>query len=198
MSSFSTSPEHRLPISHRHTSRRQSLLRLTDRHLTHELSQNARMSATHCESGVPHVWSDEAYPYPCSVCGNQVWRWCTVSECCAVCCGVEEPTPAEYEEDAAGTASCALLSTYSAAPVVLDTAVETEIVNTARGSEAVGHSSRNNTVAVALLFAQMPALVPSLYSAAAAALQLVLLSLRQSALLDPPQGWHYYCYHHLL
>jgi len=54
--------------------------------------------SSHCESGTPCVWSAEAVPYPCSDCGHQVWQWCTVSECCGVCRGIEAPVIVEEEE----------------------------------------------------------------------------------------------------
>ena len=58
----------------------------------------AALSATHCGSGEAHQWSKDDDAYPCAECGHLVWHWCTISECCAVCCAVEQPSEAAPEE----------------------------------------------------------------------------------------------------
>ena len=57
------------------------------------------LSPTHCSGGRLHVWPEEdsGISYPCSTCHNMVRRWCTLSECCGVCCGIEQAEEAGEE-----------------------------------------------------------------------------------------------------
>ena len=58
------------------------------------------LSPTHCANGAAHEWARAEDSYPCSTCRQLVWQWCAVSECCAVCCGVEGPI--DSDDDSGG------------------------------------------------------------------------------------------------
>ena len=63
------------------------------------------MTPTHCADGSAHEWVRQDDSYPCSTCGRLIWQWCAVSECCGVCCGVEEAIESDDDSGAQGAGS---------------------------------------------------------------------------------------------